>query len=237
MTLFLVGISCIRAIWVLASNTTMIEGWEIERHSRLMRRSRTLGGYLDGPDGIKIKMERQEFPYDVGIWVNICQGMGSKNPLAWIWPFAATPHSNGLEFDVNEFEDADKSWPPPDPDRMPRQQRTIDSDGAFTYPQTALSNYDEVQAFKKRQANDLKRRQGVVDVRRRKPFYRRDFSAHNRETGDLESDQESGSGEEAWRDSGGNGLADYGVDEQVEFYDEDDVPLAELIRRRKAKTG
>ena len=53
-------------------------------------------------------------------------------------------------------------------------------------------------------------------------------------------------GEESWRNSGGENLADFGVDEDVEFYDDgvivdndddecedDDVPLGELIRRRR----
>ena len=39
-------------------------------------------------------------------------------------------------------------------------------------------------------------------------------------------------GEEEWRDSEGDRLDDFGVDEQVEFYDEDDVPLAVLLQQR-----
>jgi hypothetical protein len=38
-----------------------------------------MGGYLDGPGGIKVKIERQEFPYDIGIWRNLKQGMGTGN--------------------------------------------------------------------------------------------------------------------------------------------------------------
>ena len=41
-------------------------------------------------------------------------------------------------------------------------------------------------------------------------------------------------GEEGWRNKEGERLADFGVDEVADFYDEDDVPLAELLRRRKA---
>ena len=40
-------------------------------------------------------------------------------------------------------------------------------------------------------------------------------------------------GEEAWRNSEGERLADFGVDEEVEFYDEEDLPLAHLIQRRR----
>lgn len=47
------------------------------------------------------------------------------------------------------------------------------------------------------------------------------------------SEDANGEGEEAWRNKEGERLADFGVDEVADFYDEDDVPLAELIRRRK----
>lgn len=63
-----------------------------------------LGGYLDGPDGIRVRIVKQEFPYDIGILANLNQGMGS-GPLAWLWPFAATPtNTSGLDFEVNGFE-------------------------------------------------------------------------------------------------------------------------------------
>jgi palmitoyltransferase len=51
----------VRSLWSLGSNTTTIESWEIERHEALLRRARVLGGYLDGPDGVKVRIERQEF--------------------------------------------------------------------------------------------------------------------------------------------------------------------------------
>ena len=47
-------------------------------------------------------------------------------------------------------------------------------------------------------------------------------------------DESADSGEEGWQDSDGNRLKDYGVDEDVEFYDEEDsVPIAELLRQRR----
>ena len=111
-----------RTLWNLAVNTTTIEGWEIERHEALLRRARHLGGYLNGPDGTQVKIVRQEFPYDIGIWRNLKQGMGSGNVLqhpdetlcfnakyckaiAWFWPLARSPtNESGLSFEVNEFE-------------------------------------------------------------------------------------------------------------------------------------
>jgi palmitoyltransferase len=43
----------------------------------------------------------------------------------------------------------------------------------------------------------------------------------------------SGSGEEGWRNAEGDRLRDFGVDEEIEFYDEDDIPLGALVRLQK----
>jgi len=104
MTLFALAILFARNIWCLGGNVTTIEGWEIERHETLVHRARKRGGYLNGPDGTKVRIQKQEFPYDIGIYANIRQGMGS-NPLLWLWPFAPTPsNESGQEFDTNGFE-------------------------------------------------------------------------------------------------------------------------------------
>jgi len=240
LTLALVSITLARTVWGLGGNVTTIESWEIERHERLLRRARALGGYLDGPDGLKVRIERQEFPYDIGIWKNIQQGMGGGSFLTWWWPFSGTPVGRGLMFATNGFEDASKSWPPPDPDRIPRIQRPPRPSAAFTFPTRPLSAYEEMEAFKKRQDEDLQRRQNQDQLRRRVPFHKRHSSgplggSDDSEVDGEEDDGQSGSGEEGWQDSGGNRLKDYGVDEEVEFYDEDDVPLSELLRRRRAE--
>ena len=78
ITLFALSVLLIRSAWSLAANTTTIEGWEIDRHHALVRRARILGGYAYGPDGIRVRVKRQEFPYDIGIWKNIKQGMGGS---------------------------------------------------------------------------------------------------------------------------------------------------------------
>lgn len=93
-------------------------------------------------------------------------------------------------------------------------------------------------------------------VLRRRPFHER-LEKQTRQNADqyyqdenaLETDEESDveeigrgrsrsdAGEEAWRNQEGERLADFGVDEVADFYDEDDVPLGELLRRRQnAKT-
>ncbi len=79
ITLFAMSILLLGALWDLAGNQTTIEGWEIERHEALLRRARSRGGYIVGPGGGSIRLQKQEFPYDIGIWKNIAQGMGSGN--------------------------------------------------------------------------------------------------------------------------------------------------------------
>lgn len=104
VTLFALLVLLIRNIWVLGANVTTIEGWEIERHATLVRRAKVWGGYLDGPDGSKIRVVKHEFPYDIGIFTNIQQALG-HNPLIWLWPFAATlDNKSHLRFPTNGFE-------------------------------------------------------------------------------------------------------------------------------------
>ena len=104
VTLFALAILLARNTSCLGANVTTIEGWEIERHETLVRRARKLGGYLNGPNGTRIRLQKQEFPYDIGIYTNIRQGMGGS-PLSWLWPFASTPsNDSGLVFAINGFE-------------------------------------------------------------------------------------------------------------------------------------
>ncbi|KAF3891416.1 Palmitoyltransferase PFA4 [Trichophyton interdigitale] len=231
----------LRNIWTLGANETTIEGWEIERHKTLCRRARALGGYLEGPNGIKVYIKRQEFPYDIGIWNNIRDGMGgSNNIFGWFWPFSRTPdRRTGLEFEVNGFEDESLTWPPPDPDRMARSMPPGEHDTTLLGEGQNFT-YDEVEAFRLRQEADYLRQRGGKNVRRRKPFHKRytkkGDDAHLSSVSDLDDEESSNSGEEGWRNSEGERLKDFGVDEEVEFYDEDDIPLAELIRRRRLQS-
>lgn len=80
------------------------------------------------------------------------------------------------------------------------------------------------------------RRLAGMEVQRRKRFHRRaqgelhgnDLTDQSESSG--ESDVEDG--EEAWRNSEGERLRDFGVDEEIEFYDEEDIPLGVLMRQR-----
>ncbi|KAL4925524.1 putative palmitoyltransferase with autoacylation activity Pfa4 [Aspergillus undulatus] len=238
-TLFALSVLLIKTLWSLGANTTTIESWEIERHETLLRRARHFGGSLPGPGGINVPITKQEFPYDIGIFANIRDGMGgSINVLSWFWPLAKTPdRSTGLEYEVNGFEDPTVSWPPPDPDRIPLPPR--DQRDPF-YSNAEASNID-IEAFNRRKAADLKRRRPTPDVERRKPFHER-FDESGSGFSDEDDDGDSGSsyagsdnGEEAWKNSEGERLRDFGVDEEAEFYDEEDIPLAVLIQQRKQR--
>ncbi|KAL4914602.1 DHHC palmitoyltransferase-domain-containing protein [Aspergillus aurantiobrunneus] len=234
LTLFALFVLLVRTLWSLGSNTTTIESWEIERHETLLRRARQFGGYLPGPGGINVEISKQEFPYDIGIWSNIKAGMGgSANVISWFWPLARTPdRGTGLEFELNGFEDPTVSWPPPDPDRIPLPPR--EQGHAFAYGTAETTVHIDIEAFNRRKAADLKRRRAPVEVERQKPFHERfDESASDSSEGDSDpSDNDSDNGEEAWRNSEGERLRDYGVDEEAEFYDEEDIPLARLIQQR-----
>ncbi|KAL9032392.1 MAG: hypothetical protein Q9180_006526 [Flavoplaca navasiana] len=239
ITLFALTVLLIRNSYTLGSNNTTIEGWEIDRHDTLVRRARSHGGYLDGPDGRRIRIQRQEFPYDIGIYANMRQGMGGVHLWAWLWPFATTPtNDTGLDFETNGFEDPGTTWPPPDPDRMPCRRYNLVDHHPFTHPDMT-SNID-TQAFRERQRRDYLR-----------------FSSNNGDTelehrvsatrlGDLSSDDSDNEGDESyaedtaqvgvngWRDQDGNCPDDFGVDEEVEYMDEDDLPLSEVLKRQRA---
>jgi palmitoyltransferase len=113
--------------------------------------------------------------------------------------------------------------------------RPLDPQDAFIHHQD-LSDREQIEAFHRRQQADMQRREGGVGVVRRKPFHERYAEDRNRddEASDMgEPDEGLSGGEEGWKDSDGDRLRDFGVDEEVEFYDEDDVPLGELLRRRR----
>lgn len=83
ITLFTLSILLVSSVWALGANVFTIEAWEIERHEKFLRRARRNGGLLSSQDGRQIALARHEYPYDIGIWNNICQGMGSRNVSPW----------------------------------------------------------------------------------------------------------------------------------------------------------
>lgn len=124
---------------------------------------------------------------------------------------------------------------------MPRPKRKFNPEDAFTHHVPDLDDEDAMKAFKLRQQEDLRRWESG-GLQKRRPFHKRFANAE--EDGEFDPDEtpsedeyDDESGEEAWKNSEGERLRDFGVDEEAEFYDEDDVPLSELMRRRKAAAG
>lgn len=120
---------------------------------------------------------------------------------------------------------------------MARGVHRSQEDNTMLFGENRNFNSEEIDAFRQRQDADYLRRQAESDVRCRKPFNKRYTNrgddAQLLNISDSEDEELSNSGEEGWRNSEGERLGDFGVDEEVEFYDEDDIPLATLIQRRK----
>ena len=99
---------------------------------------------------------------------------------------------------------------------------------------------NNLEAFRSRQQQDLKRyNQGFTTSARRRPLHEqyRD-PGHRDERLHCQSTDSDASGDDGvgWRDSEGDRLDDFGVDASAEFYDDDDLSLAELLRRRHEPT-
>lgn len=133
------------------------------------------------------------------------------------------------------FVDPLLAWPPPDPDRIPRQMRPPEEGQNSIYGNSPSWSQDQIDAFRRRQQEDLKRFNNEVSpIIRRKPFHERHTAEEhrgNRPNRVSTSRDYPSAGEEMWRDSAGDRLNDFGVDEKIEFYDEDDMPLAMLRER------
>lgn len=267
--------------WVL--NQTMIEGWEQERHEAVLLRHQRGGWWTDNGSGNGSpggRIDRVEFPYDLGFFDNMAQAMGTRNILAWLDPFvgsgpkvseSATPHGKGTGWDWEEngFNDREGMWPPPDPDRMRRgvtaaRRKWPAGPGDVQHEEELASiedkwrnPQDEVAAFRARQEMDLRRRTGTsgvigelgADEELEDLSY--DYVDGDSDSGsayDDDDDDDVGTtrpvpgrpwyeqgidGEPGWTNAEGDRLRDFGVDEDAED-DDEDVPLGELLRRRKA---
>ncbi|KAK1829218.1 Palmitoyltransferase PFA4 [Podospora conica] len=238
-------------------NRTMIEEWQLERHESVLSRldpAAEPGDYW-GADGdarvLARALARVEFPYDVGFLANVAQAMGTSNPLAWLFPLAGAPvvaadppgRGPGWDWEENGFNDLPGLWPPPDPEKLRRAgagwpaaaaAAAAEGEDELAYYRGVHQTAEETKAaFRRRQEADFQRRGGLL--------------AELEETGEdnmfAATDDGEWEGEPMWTNSEGDRLWDYGVDEEVERHDEpvgdegedeDDVPIAELIRRRRA---
>ncbi|KAK4193468.1 Palmitoyltransferase PFA4 [Podospora australis] len=290
LTIFALLILLVTTLKSWVFNTTMIESWEISRHESLLERLDESSDSSSPSSFWSVESEtenhpslysRIEFPYDLGIFQNMSQAMGTSNFLLWFFPFYnsgpvinnKTPGKGiGWEYEENGFNDVPNMWPPPDPEKLRRQKqggwpaaqerlRRLEEEEAYYYGNnnsndnnTPTTGEDIKAAFAKRQQQDLLRK-------------KRAAAAEHMQSGILveleeDEDDDNGSGrtqeefewvgKPAWTNSEGDRLWDYGVDEDAEedvvdgeiisssmttaAEADDDVPLAELIRRRKVVT-
>ena len=95
------------------------------------------------------------------------------------------------------------------------------------------SDAERLESFKARQSEDLKRPTYSSHLYRRQPFHERYLGQHSIRHSDDSPVARNSKGEEAWRNVEGENLGDFGVDLDAEFYDEDEVPLANLLHQKR----
>ena len=119
---------------------------------------------------------------------------------------------------------------------MPWPNKRLFSEQPFVHSKDLSIADSNINAFRRRQQEDLKRYdRGATTSLRHRPQHEKNNPKGHRDhevTSNSAESNDGGNGGWGWRDSEGDGLDDFGVDEYAEFYDEDDIPLAELLRRR-----
>lgn len=118
---------------------------------------------------------------------------------------------------------------------MPRSKIDKSYDKKFTYGDDSAMDEERVSAFRRRQQGDFERlAHGSSGMILRRPVGS-DGNGYDNFHGSQQLNIDNrGQGKEGWRNSEGDRLDDFGVDENAELFDEDNVPLAELIRKRQA---
>ncbi|KAL1898510.1 Palmitoyltransferase [Sporothrix stenoceras] len=189
---------------------------------------------------------RVEFPYDLGIFNNMAQSMGTRNFLLWFFPLAGGPKiatgrgasGPGWDWPENGFNDHTGMWPPPDPEKLRHaaaQGNWAATGSGPTYggSSTAFTSgrdegdrqwgtpEEEKAAFKARQEADFRRRRTTQ------------ITGPVRQVGSDDEFEQGMDGEPGWTNADGDRLRDYGVDEEAE--NDEDVPIATLLQRRDAK--
>lgn len=213
----------------------MIEGWQLERHEAIVERGGRDWWNLHDLDGQKVRMEKVEFPYDLGIFTNMSQAMGTSNFILWLLPFYPGPKvgrngkGNGWEWEENGFNRKKGMWPPLDPEKV----RTTNQKWPAARRDFAaeLRDVEATMEYHKRMLREREER----DVNHADQIILAEFGKVNKYTHGKLSKFENPTG---WRNTEGETLQDYGVDEDAEGYvseaslEEDDFPISELIRRR-----
>lgn len=232
--------------WVF--NSTMIEDWEVERHEAILARHEDDSDFwgLDGGGG-RLQIEATEYPYDLGFFANMAQAMGTNNVLAWFFPFSGGPvisstvgKGTGWEWEENGFNPRTGMWPPPDPEKLRRGNEGWPGAASRIAKNQEAEQQEYYESPEERKAAFARRQE--ADLRRRRAN-RAQLMAELEEVGDIVEDEDGDwVGAPLWTNSDGDRLWDYGVDEDADLAGEDDnddnaedddVPIAELIRRRK----
>ena len=118
---------------------------------------------------------------------------------------------------------------------MPRRSYEVAGQDPFTYGRE--SSQLDVQAFRQRQQKDTLRFTNATNLSSSESLHQRvrtDPSERSDDSQDDGDDQDDTGSGPRWRDSEGDRLHDFGVDEEAEGYEDDDMPLAEVVRRRNA---
>jgi palmitoyltransferase len=230
-------------------NMTTIETWELEKHKS---RFETGKDWFADDEGAKVPLDKIEFPYDVGFFENLAQGMGTRNVLLWFFPFSPTPKLGkdgqgvGWQYEENGFNDRAGMWPPdPDRRRSSRWPALRQDPEDMVLPQYA-SIEEEKEAFRRRQEADMQRwNHGprVIELSDddQPPLPRQEPSVSTRwkaqrqrilaeleevEDYDLLNEYETPTGRprKPFTNADGERLRDFGVDEDTE--EEERIPLA-----------
>lgn len=249
LTSIALGIMLISTVKNWICNQTTIEGWEIDRHEAIAQRGGRDWWDVVGPDGKTIRFEKIEFPYDIGFFSNMAQAMGTTNLIWWFFPFAGNPtidkqgKGDGWAWEENGFNRQEGMWPPLDPEKVrraarawPAARRNYEAELLELDADAYASPDQQKSAFKQRQEADISRRRKLIDELEENE----DTPASTGdEYDDDDDDDDHGTSNTGWNDSkgwtnsDGERLHDYGVDEDTEARLDDDVPLAELLRRRR----
>lgn len=239
-TTLTLGIMLFNTMRAWLFNCTMIEGWELERHEAVVDRDGRDWWDVTRPDGEKFRFESIEFPYDIGFFPNMSQAMGTSNPFLWFFPLAGNPrvgangYGVGWSWEENGFNRKEGMWPPPDPDKIRRAARRWPASPGndrvmMLREETGLE--ERKRAFRQRQEADARRRNSLLAELEEADDYDIVDEVHDSGEAQYRYPPE-------WMNADGERLQDYGVDHEaevakVEDLHEDDVPLGELLRRRK----
>ena len=167
-----VGLMGLATAWDLLQGRTTVEAKEMATYESVVERRKSSRGWWgdqdsgSGSEPEGSPFEEVEFPYELGLFGNLAEAMGSRNPLWWIWPFAASPRvdpdgsASGVGWRWLENGDNPRQgmWPPPEVVKS-RRGRTRKSERVAV--RTTMVEGDGVldqDAFRQRQRADLERR-------------------------------------------------------------------------------